>query len=112
KILIQIGAKYVVERTVGLLKNAVDDSTTSESVLVNSEDMILRNPEFGLDIAVTLAKTPPAQQIYYATALSKATVGWTPPLYEQYFRWFYDAFGYSGGFSYVGYVNAARRLAL
>src|SRR5690606_26560944 len=73
---------------------------------------ILRNPQYGMDIANTLAKTPPAQQIYFATALSKATAGWTPTLYERYFNWYYNAFGYKGGHSYVGFVDAARKAAL
>src|SRR5690606_2645393 len=80
--------------------------------LTSSSDLILRNPQYGMDIAGTLAKTPPAQQIYFATALSKASAGWTPELYEHYFKWFYNAFGYKGGNSYVGFIDAARKLAL
>src|SRR5690606_33535182 len=83
-----------------------------EPILTSSSDLIMRNPQYGLDIANTLAKTPPAQQIYYATALSKATEGWTPELYERYFKWFYGAFGYKGGNSFVGFLDAVRKLAL
>src|SRR5690606_35204100 len=103
KILIQIEAPYAVERTLDLLENAVDDSTVTMETLTSSSDLILRNPQYGMDIAGMLAKTPPAQQIYYATALSKATTGWTPELYDRYFKWYYDAFGYKGGNSYVGF---------
>lgn len=112
KILIHIGAPYAVERTLPLLENGKDDSTTAEKTLTSSSDLILRNPQYGMDIANMLAKTPPAQQIYFATALSKASNGWTPALYEHYFSWFYDAFGYKGGNSYVGFIDAARKLAL
>lgn len=112
KILIQIEAPYAVERTLDLLENAVDDSTVTMETLTSSSDLILRNPQYGMDIAGMLAKTPPAQQIYYATALSKATTGWTPELYDRYFKWYYDAFGYKGGNSYVGFIDAARKLAL
>ncbi len=112
KILIRIGAPYAVERTLALLDSAKDDSTTTMATLTSSSDLILRNPQYGMDIAGMLARTPPAQQIYYATALSKASEGWTPELYEHYFKWFYDAFGYKGGNSYVGFIDAARKLAL
>ena len=112
KVLIQIGTPYAVERTLALLDSAKDDSTAMMPTLTSSSDLILRNPQYGMDIAGMLAKTPPAQQIYYATALSKATTGWTPALQEHYFKWFYGAFGYKGGNSYIGYINAARKLAL
>ncbi len=112
KILIHIGAPYATERTLSLLENGGDDSTTIEPTLISSSDLILRNPDYGMTIANTLAKTPPAQQIYFATALSKATAGWTPALYERYFNWYYNAFGYKGGHSYVGFVDAARKAAL
>ncbi len=112
KILIHIGAPYATERTLALLENGEDDSTTVEPTLTSSSDLILRNPDYGMTIANTLAKTPPAQQIYFATTLSKATAGWTPALYERYFSWFHDAFGYNGGNSYVGFVDAARKSAL
>ncbi|WP_090601991.1 c-type cytochrome [Parapedobacter koreensis] len=112
KILIQVDAPYVVARTLALLDSAKDDSTVVAATLTSSSDLILRNPQYGLDIANTLVKTPPAQQIYFATALSKATTGWTPELYERYFKWYYDAFGYKGGNSFIGFLDAARKLAL
>src|SRR5690606_20849639 len=96
KILIHIGAPYATERTLALLENAKDDSTTVEPTLTHSSDLILRNPEYGMAIANTLAKTSPAQQIYFATALSKASTGWTPAFSERYFNWYYRAFGYKG----------------
>src|SRR5690606_14641780 len=104
KILIHISAPSAVEKTLTLLENGKDDSTTIEPMLTSSSDLILRNPQYGLDIANTLAKTPPAQQIYFAAALSKAAEGWTPALSERYFKWYYDAFGYKGGNSYVGFI--------
>jgi len=59
-----------------------------------------------------LAKTPPAQQIYLAIVLSEAEIGWTPELYEKYFKWFNKAFNYKGGLSYVGFIDTARKKAL
>lgn len=112
KILVQLHAPNVVDKTLALLQNAKDDSTVVPKMLTSSADLIMRNPQYGLDIANTLAKTPPAQQIYYATALSKASEGWTPEAYETYFKWFYDAFGFKGGNSYIGFLDRARKLAL
>lgn len=111
KILVHLGSPDAVSKTLALLAVAEDDSTYQETV-TKSSDLIMRNPEYGLDIANMLSRTPPAQQIYYATVLSKADTGWTPDLQETYFKWFYDAFGYKGGNSYIGFVNRARRLAL
>lgn len=111
KLLVHLNAPNVVQKTLALLPVAEDDSTY-QATITKSSDLILRNPEYGLDIANMLAKTPPAQQIYYATVLSKADAGWTQELQQTYFKWFYDAFGYKGGNSYIGFVNKARTLAL
>lgn len=110
KILVKIGAGNVVEKTIPLLYTVKDD-TTNQNV-TQSSDLILRNPQYGLDIANMLAKMPPAQQIYFATVLSLASEGWTPELQEHYFKWFYDAFGYKGGNSYIGFIDKARKMAL
>lgn len=112
KVMAKLNAPTVVEKTLRLLADAEDDATVVEETLVSSSDLIWRNPQYGLDIANTLAKTPPAQQIYYTTAISNVTAGWTPELSEQYFSWFYNAFGYKGGNSYVGFVDRARKMAL
>ncbi|MET3112605.1 putative heme-binding domain-containing protein [Pedobacter sp. CG_S7] len=111
KILVHLGDPQVVGKTLSILFEAKDDSTYQETV-TKSSDLILRNPQYGLDIANMLAKTPPAQQIYLATVLSKAKNGWTPEKSEKYFKWFYDAFGFKGGNSYIGFVDRARKLAL
>lgn len=111
KLLVHLGAKNVIDKTLPLLATAEDDSTY-QSTITKSSDLILRNPQYGLDIANMLAKTPPAQQIYFATVLSKADSGWTDENRKEYFKWFYDAFGYKGGNSYIGFVNKARQFAL
>lgn len=111
KVLIRLDDAEAVYKTVNLLLTAEDEPDFQESV-TNSSDLILRNPQYGLDIAGMLEKTPPAQQIYYATMLSVAKYGWTDELYDRYFRWFCDAFGYKGGHSYIGFVNEARKMAL
>jgi len=111
KLLIYLDAPNAVEKTLALLNDAKDDSTYQQTV-TSSSDLILRNPEYGLDIAKMLAKTPPAQQIYFATVLSKAKSGWTPEMREKYFKWYYEAFGYKGGNSFIGFLDKARKMAL
>jgi len=109
KILVAIGDEHVVPKTVAMLRSAKDDA---EENFMSSSNLILRNPQYGLDIADMLANIPPAQQIYLATMLSSATEGWNPGLREEYFKWFYDGFGYKGGNSYIGFINRARKIAL
>ena len=110
KVLVYMGAPGSVEKTMALLANAKDDPM--EKTVSQSSDLIMRNPQYGLDIATMLANVPPAQQTYFATVLSEATSGWTPALQEQYFKWFAKAFTYKGGLSYVGFIDKARKKAL
>ncbi|MES2828988.1 MAG: c-type cytochrome [Bacteroidota bacterium] len=111
KILVYIGDEQVVSKLMTMIPMAKDDEADQKGI-TSSSDLILKNPQYGLDIAKTLSKTPPAQQIYYAVALSEAKKGWTPALSEKYFKWFYTAFGYKGGNSYIGFIDEARKLAL
>src|SRR5690606_19460365 len=92
--------------------NEAKDDTTSSSNFMSSSNLILRNPEYGLAIADMLANIPPAQQIYLATMLSEAKKGWSEDLQTQYFQWYYKAFGYKGGNSYIGFIDKARKIAL
>ena len=114
KDLIYLEAPDVVNKTLALMdlkeepgmKNLGLETTTASS------DLILRNPQYGMDIAKMLAKVPPLQQTYYAVMLSRADEGWTPELRNKYFSWFGNAFKYEGGRSYVGFIDRARKLAL
>ncbi|MEK6781294.1 MAG: c-type cytochrome [Bacteroidota bacterium] len=110
KVLIHIGAPGSVEKTLTLLSSAKDDPM--EKTVSASSDLIMRNPQYGLDIAKMLSKIPPAQQTYLATVLSEASSGWTPELHEQYFKWFANAFTYKGGVSYIGFIDKVRKKGL
>ena len=111
KILVYLGSPTAVEKTIALLGTAKDDASYQKTFSASS-DLILRNPQYGLDIANMLAKAPPAQQMYYATVLGGAKTGWNPDLYEKYFTWIKNAFNYKGGLSYVGFINKSRQMAL
>ena len=86
KVLVYLEAPGAVEKTLALLETAKDDPAIKTAS--QSSDLILRNPQYGMDIAGMLAKVPPAQQTYYATVLMNAKTGWTPELHEKYFAWF------------------------
>ena len=111
KMMVYIDAPKSVEKTMALLLTAKDEAPTQKSIS-ESSDLILRNPQYGMDIAAMLAKIPPSQQTWYANVLSQAKNGWTPELQKKYFQWFYKAFSYRGGVSFVGFINSARKTAL
>lgn len=111
KVLIYVEAPQAIEKTMALLATAKDDNS-GQNTLTQSSDLILRNPQYGMDIAKMLSNVPPAQQTFYATALSQAKTGWTPQLQEKYFQWFYGAFKYKGGHSFIGFIDKARKNAL
>jgi putative heme-binding domain-containing protein len=110
KVLVYIDAPGAVDKTLTLLATAKDDPM--DKTVSSSSDLIMRNPQYGLDIARMLSNVPPAQQTYLATVLSEAGSGWTPELHEKYFKWMANAFTYKGGVSYVGFIDKARRKAL
>ena len=114
KVLIYLDAPEAVAKTLKLMDIKTEPGSNELNIetATASSDLILRNPQYGADIAAMLAKIPPAQHTYYATMLSLAKVGWTPALQDKYFKWYYDAFGFKGGRSYVGFLDRARKLAL
>ena len=111
KLLVSLDDPTVVKKTMALMATAKDDNLY-QSTAMQSSDLILRNLQYGLDIAGLLSKLPPAQQTFYANVLSEAKTGWTPALQESYFKWFKKAFGYKGGVSFVGFIDKARKNAL
>ncbi|RPD41443.1 c-type cytochrome [Chitinophaga barathri] len=111
KLLVYLDAPEAVSKTMTLLASAKDDPEERKTATA-SEDLIMRNPRYGLDIAAMLAKIPPMQQTWYATVLSTAASGWTEQDREKYFKWFYNAFSYKGGRSFVGFIDYARKSAL
>jgi glucose/arabinose dehydrogenase len=100
KMLVYVEAPKSVEKTMALLLTAKDDMK-SQQTLSASSDLILRNPQYGMDIAGMLSKMPPLNQTWYANVLSQAKKGWTDDLRNKYFQWYTKAFGYKGGVCYV-----------
>jgi len=114
KLLIYMEAPGVIEKTMALMGKKTENGSTDLGLetATASSDLILRNPQYGLDIAKMLEKVPPLQQTYYATMLSRQKTGWTANLRNAYFTWFANAFQYQGGNSYIGFIDRARKLAL
>jgi len=112
KVLLYIGSTEAVGETVALMSSAKDDNSAGQETFTNSSDLIMRNPQYGIDIAKTLSKLPAQQQTFYATVLSQAKNGWTNELQDNYFKWFYTAFSFRGGYSFPGFINGARKNAL
>ncbi|GAA4305720.1 c-type cytochrome [Compostibacter hankyongensis] len=111
KVLVFVDAPQVVSKTMDLIAKAKDDDSVQKTA-TRSSDLILRNPQYGMDVANMLAKAPPAQQIYLASVLSKAKNGWTPELREKYFKLYGTFLSRKGGNSYLGYMDEARKAAL
>jgi putative heme-binding domain-containing protein len=111
KILAYMGDEGATGKMVALLETAEDDAAYQKT-FTSSSDLILRNPQYGLDIAGMLAKVPPAQQTYFAVVLGGAEKGWTEEWRERYFKWIHRSFEFKGGNSYVGFMDRARKMAL
>jgi len=113
KTLVYVGEPSVVAKTIALLESPQGENA---DVMANSateaSDLILRNPQYGMAIAETLKNMPPAQSTFNGMVISDAENGWTPELREKYFNWFYKAFSFKAGRSYVGFVDKARKNAL
>lgn len=113
RMLVTLQAPGVIAKTLALMEKKEDTSTMpGGATATSSADLIMRNPQYGLDIAKTLEKMPPPQQTYLAMMLSSAKDNWTPALHERYMKWFRKAFEYQAGLSYIGFIDKARNLAL
>ncbi len=111
KVLAYIGDPDIVKKTIALIAVSKDD-TSYQKTATQSSDLILRNQQYGMDVANMLANHPPEQQIYLAVVLSPVKAGWTPETREQYFKYFHTFLEKKGGNSYTGYINLARKNAL
>ena len=111
KLLVFLEAPSVLSKTL-VLMDKKEQNNPNDELAMSSEDLILRNPQYGLDIAKMLEKMPEPQQTYLAIMISKAEKGWNPEMREKYFAWYRKAFSYRGGNSYIGFIDKARNFAL
>ncbi|SDE32367.1 putative heme-binding domain-containing protein [Pricia antarctica] len=103
----------VVSKTLALLQSQEgENASVMANTATDASDLILRNPQYGMDIASTLKNMPLAQHTYYGIVLDSVNAGWTPELRDEYFKWFYKAFSFKAGRSYIGFIDKARESAL
>lgn len=112
KVLAVTGDPQFISKTLALIDQSTDNTDTVQKTATQSSDLILRNPQYGMDVANMLAKQPPAQKIFLATVLSEVKNGWTNEEREKYFKLYYDFLQKKGGNSYIGYIDEARKAAL
>ncbi len=74
-------------------------------------DLLTRNKGYGGTIAAMLANQPDLQQYFYAFHLRNQKAGWTMEDRKTYFAWFDKARGWSGGASYIKFLNNIDREA-
>lgn len=74
-------------------------------------ELLARNKGYGGTIAAMLANQPDLQQYHYAFHLRNQKVGWTLEDRKTYFSWFDKARGWSGGASYIKFLNNIDREA-
>lgn len=114
KILVNLQSPTVIGKTLALMgkEEKPDEMELDLEYATASSELVLRNPQYGLDIASMLAEMPSPQHTYYAIALSQQKAGWTEETRNQYFSWYNKAFDFKGGRSYVGFLDKARKIAL
>lgn len=77
-----------------------------------SEEVTLRSEQYGQTIRDVLSKMPASEAIFYGVLLSNTNEGWTKPLREKYFSWFFDILGAKGGMSFKPFMENVRLRAL
>lgn len=114
KLLIYLETPGIAGKVVKIIEetSSADTQRVGGETAISEEELILRNPAYGLDIAKMLEKLPPSRQTYYAILLAPLKTGWTPALQDRYFKWYRNALKYQGGLSYIGFIDRARKIAL
>ena len=80
--------------------------------LLLTEEITERSEQYGEAITEMRDNTPGAQEIDVVLSLSNVRTGWTLSERKAYFQWFYDALRWSGGRSYVGFIEDIRSDAI
>lgn len=114
KLLVNLQSPTVIEKTLALMEKeeTPDELELDAEYATSSSELVMRNPQYGLDIAGMLAEMPSPQHTFYAIVLSGQQAGWTNETREKYFSWYEKAFEFKGGRSYVGFLDKARKMAL
>ncbi len=108
ELLIYLGSKQVVTKTLDLMVNAKDDPHADSA----GADLLDLNAGYAEAFKAVTNTHPNRQQIAYAFALRNATEGWTDDLRRSYFRWYNTTKQWHGGNSFTGFLRNMRNEAL
>ncbi|WP_435010888.1 c-type cytochrome [Tundrisphaera lichenicola] len=98
-LLVYLKAPGIAGKLLALMEKG--DASSSEEM----SDLLARNPGYGGTIAKMMTNRPEATNIHYAFVLRNLREGWTPDQRKAYFQWLDKARGWSGGASYLGFIN-------
>lgn len=98
-LLVYLKAPGIAGKLLGLMEKG--DASASQDMA----GLLARNPGYGGTITKMVANRPEAQNIHYAFVLRNLREGWTPGQHSAYFRWLDKARQWSGGASYLGFIN-------
>ena len=111
QLLVYFGVSSATAKSVALLEQYTRDETITHPDLIDSE-VANRSEMYGEVITDMLENMPPTEAIFYATLLSRAEQGWTEELRSQYFTWFYEVLGATGGMSFKPFIENIRQKAM
>ena len=98
-LLVYLKAPGIAGKLLGLMERG--DVSAAEDM----SELLARNPGYGGTIAKMLANRPEATNIHYAFVLRNLKEGWTLDQRKAYFRWLDKARTWTGGASYLGFIN-------
>ena len=99
QILVYLQSPTVVAKTVELMNQEPQRQD------IDMTDLLARNAGYGKAIHAMIANQPDGNQVWYAFCLRVAKVGWTSESRADYFRWFAKAQKWSGGNSFVKFLQ-------
>jgi putative heme-binding domain-containing protein len=101
------------ERLIGKFDSLFPAKKTELDELLARLLIYLQAPDAAAKVVAALRTAPTQEeQVDYAVALRSLKTGWTPALYEQYFRWFVTAQNFRGGNTFASSLNRAKKDAV
>lgn len=110
-LLVYYGEPSATEKALALLEKYTREKSATHPQLLSAE-VSNRSEKYGPLIQEVLENMPPTEALFYGTLLSNAENGWTDPLREQYFSWFYDGLNAKGGMSFKPFLENIRKNAM
>ncbi len=99
QMLVYLNSPSVVTKTVELMNQEPQRQN------IDMTDLLARNAGYGKAIHAMIANQPDKDQVWYAFCLRVAKVGWASESRADYFRWFARAQKWSGGNSFVKFLQ-------